>query len=217
MSFNNITYNKILNEIGKFSKKDIKIVAISKNQSVLSVNEALDCGVRIFGENKVQEAQSKFVDIKKKFNNLELHLTGPLQTNKVKAAVNLFDVFQTLDREKLAKEFFKFSEALTNKKFFVQVNIGKEETKSGVYPEIAGEFVSYCVNDLKLNVVGLMCIPPIEQPAVDNFKKLKDIAENSNVTELSMGMSSDYLDAIKGGATLIRVGTILFGDRKDVS
>ena len=178
-----------------------------------SVVEAVGFGVRIFGENRVQEAFQKFFEIKKNVLDLELHLTGPLQTNKVKRALEIFDVFQTLDREKLAKEFCKNQKSILNKKFFVQVNIGKEQTKSGIDPENSKEFIGYCKNDLNLNIVGLMCIPPNGQDPKPFFTHLKKIAKLSEVKLLSMGMSNDFEIAIECGADYVRVGTALFGKR----
>ena len=147
------------------------------------------------------------------FIGLELHLTGPLQTNKVKDAVKLFDTFHTLDREKLAKEFFKIG-GLGNKKFFIQVNTGKEKTKSGVYLEELDQFINYCKIDLSLNIVGLMCIPPIDDQPKKHFSLLANEAKKNNLPQLSMGMSADYIDAIELNASYIRIGTALFGERK---
>ena len=162
----------------------------------------LKYGVRTFGENRVQEAKIKFDNLKKKYHDLELHLTGPLQTNKVKEAIKLFDVFHTLDREKLAREFVKYGN-LENKKFFIQVNTGKEESKSGIYIEQLEEFINYCRNDLYLNIVGLMCIPPINEQPIKHFSILVDEAKKNKLSQLSMGMSSDYTDAINKNATYI--------------
>ena len=192
--------------------KKTKIIAVSKNHPKKAV-EMLSHGVNIFGENRVQEAQAKFIDLKKNCTDLELHLTGPLQTNKVKDAVKLFDIFHTLDREKLAKEFFKVG-GLENKKFFIQVNTGKEKTKSGVYLEDLNQFINYCKIDLSLNVIGLMCIPPINDQPKKHFSLLVDEAKKNNLPYLSMGMSADYMDAIELNASYIRIGTALFGERK---
>ena len=189
------------------------MVAVSKNHSVESIKTAINSGIRIFGENRVQEAEKKFTSLKSKFQNIELHLTGPLQTNKVKNAIKIFDLFQTLDREKLAKEFSKHTEFIKNKTFFIQVNIGGEKTKSGILPEIADDFIIYCRHDLKLNIAGLMCIPPINKNPKFYFKNLNDIAKRNNINHLSMGMSNDYIDGLKCGASYIRVGTLLFGNR----
>jgi len=213
MPFNKKVYKEILDNIREFGNNNIKIVAVSKNHPIESVKKALDIGVRIFGENRVQEAQSKFFDLKKKYNNIELHLTGSLQTNKVKAAIDIFDIFQTLDREKLAKEFGKYRNTLLDKKFFIQVNIGNEKNKSGIDVALVDDFIFYCKEDLKLNVIGLMCIPPIDENPISFFKTLKKISDRNNLKNLSMGMSGDYQDAIKCGASYIRVGTKLFGQR----
>ena len=209
--FNIRTYKKILKEIKVFGKKT-QIVAVSKNHPKEFVQDAIKFGVRIFGENRVQEAKAKFEDFKAQYPDLELHLTGPLQTNKTKEAIKLFDVFHTLDREKLAKEFVKQGN-LKNKKFFIQVNTGREDNKSGIYLEQLDEFISYCKNDLSLNIVGLMCIPPVNDKPNKHFTILANQARKNNLFQLSMGMSSDYLDAIKKDATYIRIGTALFGKR----
>ena len=206
------TYNKISQKI-EFLKKKTRIIAVSKNHPKKAVEIAISYGVKIFGENRVQEAYEKFEGLKKEKLNLELHLTGPLQTNKVKKATNLFDVFHTLDRERLAKEFFKVG-GLDNKKFFIQVNTGKEETKSGIYVEELSEFINYCKIDLSLNIIGLMCIPPVEDQPKKHFSILADEAKKNNLLYLSMGMSADYTDAIKLNASYIRIGTALFGERK---
>ena len=201
-------------EIKGFLKKNTDIVAISKNHPIESIEEAIKMGVRIFGENRVNEAKLKFLDIKNKLPKIELHLTGPLQSNKVKDAVKLFDVFHTLDREKIANEFKKYDFELKNKKMFVQVNTGNEETKSGISSDILAEFVQYCRHDLNLNIVGLMCIPPINDPPKNHFEILKDLANKNNLEELSIGMSNDYMDAISFNPRYIRLGTLLFGNRK---
>tara|TARA_B100001029_G_C14974331_1_gene402123 strand:- start:265 stop:918 length:654 start_codon:yes stop_codon:yes gene_type:complete len=213
MTFNSSNYLQILENISKYSTKNVKMVAVSKNHSVESIKTAINSGIRIFGENRVQEAEKKFTNLKSKFQNIELHLTGPLQTNKVKNAIKIFDLFQTLDREKLAKEFSKHTEFIKNKTFFIQVNIGGEKTKSGILPEIADDFIIYCRQDLKLNITGLMCIPPINKNPKFYFKNLNDIAKRNNINHLSMGMSNDYIDGLKCGASYIRVGTLLFGNR----
>ena len=206
------TFNEISKKIRNLAKKT-KIIAVSKNHPKSSVELAIANGVRIFGENRVQEAKIKFEDLKHKNPNLELHLTGPLQTNKVREASSLFDTFHTLDREKLAREFVKVG-ALEGKKFLIQVNTGKEKTKSGIYVEDLSEFIKYCKIDLALNVVGLMCIPPINDEPRKHFSILVNEAQKNNLTELSMGMSSDYMEAIEHNATYIRIGTALFGKRE---
>ena len=210
--FNVDIYNEISQKIVGFGKKT-KIIAVSKNHPKKAVEIAISHGVNIFGENRVQEAQAKFMDLKKKHIDLELHLTGSLQTNKVKDALKLFDVFHTLDREKLAKEFFKVG-GIENKKFFIQVNTGKEKTKSGIYLEELNQFINYCKIDLSLNIIGLMCIPPLNDDPKKHFSLLADGAKKNNLHHLSMGMSADYMDAIELNASYIRIGTALFGERK---
>ena len=213
MNFNSSNYLQILENIKKYGNKNVKMVAVSKNHSIESIKTAINSGIKIFGENRVQEAEKKFLDLKKKFQDLELHLTGPLQTNKVKNAIKIFDLFQTLDREKLAKEFSKHTEFIKNKIFFIQINIAGEKTKSGILPEIADDFIIYCRQDLKLNIAGLMCIPPIDKDPTFYFKNLNNIAKKNNIKHLSMGMSNDYVEGLKCGASYIRVGTLLFGNR----
>ena len=211
--FNYKKYQEIQGFIRKH-QKIAKIVAISKNYPKESVIEALKHGVRIFGENRVQEAKIKFVELFKEYPNLELHFTGTLQTNKVKSALQIFQVFQTIDREKLANEFQKFPNLTKDKKFLIQVNTGKESSKSGVMPNKAKDFISYCVNELKLNIIGLMCMPPIAESPKLHFALLQKIAIENNINQLSMGMSNDYIEAVMLNATYIRLGTILFGKRK---
>ena len=210
--FNIQAYNEISRKIELLGKKT-KIIAISKNHPKKAVELAISHGVMIFGENRVQEAKVKFDYLKKQHPSLELHLTGPLQTNKVREAINLFDIFHTLDREKLAKEFVKVG-SIKNKKFFIQVNTGKEKTKSGIFLEELGEFINYCKLDLSLNIIGLMCIPPINDQPKKHFSLLVEEAKKNNLPHLSIGMSADYEDAIKLNASYIRIGTALFGERK---
>ena len=213
MTFNIAEYNKINSFIEKNSKETVKIIAVSKNHPISSIEKALSDGVRIFGENRVQEAINKFNIIKTQYEDLELHLTGSLQTNKVKQALEIFDTFQTLDRVKLAKEFSKYPNTIKNKLFFVQINTGAEINKSGISVGEANKFIKYCKFDLKINVVGLMCIPPVKENPTNHFNLLKKIAFENNLFHLSMGMSSDYKEGVLSGATYVRVGTKLFGSR----
>ena len=199
----------------KKNKKTCEIIAISKNHPKEYVLDAIGKGVKIFGENRVLEAKNKFMEIKKNYPEIELHLTGPLQSNKVKMAVDIFDVFHTLDREKIAREFSRLSDRLKNKKIFIQVNTGAEIAKSGVSISDLKEFKNYCVRDLSLNIVGLMCIPPINDPPEVHFRLLSDLANKNNLNELSIGMSGDYKKAINFNPTYIRLGTILFGNRDE--
>ena len=205
---------KEINKLLKKSQNSAKIVAISKNHPLESVLEAIKNGVNIFGENRVQEAQEKFSKIKSINSKIELHLTGPLQSNKVKSAIALFDVFHTLDREKIAREFSKHLNLLNNKKFFLQINTGKEKSKSGIYPEHTKDFLFFLKNEMKLSISGLMCIPPVDEDPISHFTKLKTLAGDNNLDELSIGMSGDYEKALQFNPTYIRLGTILFGKRK---
>ena len=198
-----------IKKIGSLSK----IVAISKNHPKESVFEAINCGLRDFGENRVQEAILKFEELLKKYPDITLHLTGALQTNKVKEALKIFTIFHTLDREKLAREFSKHSSIVKSKKFFIQVNTGREKAKSGVLPENLKDLFLLSKKDLKLNIIGLMCIPPINDDPKLHFKLLKEMGQSLDLKKFSMGMSSDYEDAINLNATYIRLGTVLFGKR----
>ena len=210
--FNIRKYNEIKNFLKK-TNNSAKIVAISKNHPLKSVLEAVKAGVYIFGENRVQEAQEKFQKLKQDNIKIELHLTGPLQSNKVKTAIKLFDVFHTLDREKIAREFAKYNELLVNKKIFLQINTGKETTKSGIFPEDTKDFLFFLKDEMKLSIKGLMCIPPYDEDPIFHFAKLRSLANENKIEELSIGMSNDYEKALKFNPTYIRLGTILFGQR----
>ena len=191
------------------------LVAVSKKQDDYKIDEAINCGQKIFGENRVQEAFLRWRERIKINKELELRLIGPLQTNKVKQTLDLFDVVETIDREKLANEIGKnFHSNVKTKRFYIQVNTGNELQKSGLNPLHADSFIKYCIIDLKLPIVGLMCIPPLNEEASVHFSLLKKIASRNNLPELSMGMSNDYEDAIKFGATSVRVGSLFFGERK---
>jgi len=209
----NVQKYREINDYLKKTNNSAKIVAISKNHSINSVLEAVNAGVYIFGENRVQEAQEKFQKLKEYNTKIELHLTGPLQSNKVRTAIQLFDVFHTLDREKIAREFAKYKELLVNKKIFLQVNTGKEKTKSGIFPEDTKDFLFFLKQEMKLPIIGLMCIPPIDDDPAYHFNKLKLLANDNKIVELSIGMSDDYEKALQFNPTYIRLGTILFGKR----
>ena len=192
-----------------------KLVAVSKKQNEEKVIEALEAGHKYFGENRVQEAQQRWTLKIQQYKNLEIRLIGPLQTNKVTQALDLFDVIETIDREKLAKEIAKkFCENVKTKSFFIQINTGSEIQKSGIEPTQSDSFIKYCKEDLKLPVVGLMCIPPLDEEPAMHFALLKKIAERNNLKELSMGMSNDFKEAVKFGATSVRVGSAIFGNRE---
>ncbi len=217
MNFINKNYLKILDFSQNIPNSENldkpKIIVVTKNRPISSVFHAIEFGIRFFAENRLQEAISKFIEIKKKYPDIELHMTGPMQTNKVKKSLELFDVFHTLDREKLALEFNKQITNLSlksQKSFFIQVNTGDEAQKSGVSINNLKGFTDYCIKDLNLNVIGLMCIPPINDNAEKHFILLKNLAKKNNLYNLSMGMSADYKIAIQCGATHIRIGSMLF-------
>ena len=191
-----------------------KLVAVSKKQNEEKVIEALEAGQTYFGENRVQEAQQRWASKIQQYKNLQIRLIGPLQTNKVKDALNLFDIIETIDREKLAKEIAKeFNDNVKTKSFYIQINTGSEMQKSGIEPRQSDNFINYCKEELKLPVVGLMCIPPLHEEASMHFALLRKIADKNNLNELSMGMSNDFKEAIKFGATSVRVGSSVFGNR----
>ncbi|MGH1378496.1 MAG: YggS family pyridoxal phosphate-dependent enzyme [Alphaproteobacteria bacterium] len=197
------------------SVTDINLLAVSKRQPQSKIQNAIDAGHRKFAENRIQEAQQHWQDLKPDYPDLELHLIGPLQTNKVKDAVALFDTIHTVDREKLARKLgAELKEQGKSIPCFIQVNIGEEEQKSGIMPLDLPDFLQFCVQDCALDICGLMCIPPVDEPAALYFALLQKMAKQHNLPHLSMGMSSDFERAIPLGATHIRVGTGIFGDRK---
>ena len=190
-----------------------KIIAVSKTFGMDKISPLIDHGHLDFGENKVQEAIEKWSDVKSNNANIKLHLIGSLQTNKVKLAVRLFDFIHSVDSEKLAQKISNEQQKQKKKlKLFIQVNIGDEQQKSGIDKASVSNLYSYC-KSLNLNVVGLMCIPPFEKPSEKFFKEMSILNKNLNLKELSMGMSSDYLDAIKNSATYVRIGSNIFGQR----
>ncbi len=195
-------------------KTKVNLVAISKTKDVAKIQEAIAAGCKIFGENYIQETQEKWPEIRNKFPAVELHFVGHLQSNKAKIALELFDVIQTLDSEKLAQTFQKeIAKSQRNPQFFVQVNIGEESQKNGIAPQDVKNFVEFCRKDCGLNITGLMCIPPSNEAASPYFALLKKLARENNIKNLSMGMSADFEEAIALGATHIRVGTAIFGER----
>ena len=195
------------------SNKIPKIIAVSKTFGMDKISPLIEHGHIDFGENKVQEAIEKWSDVKLTNNDIRLHLIGGLQTNKVKLAVKLFDYIHSVDSEKLAKKISEEQQKQNKKiKVFIQVNIGNEVQKSGVNKSSLNQLYSYC-KTIDLNVVGLMCIPPLEKSSNIFFKEMCTLNENLNLNELSMGMSSDYLEAIKNSATYLRIGSNIFGER----
>ncbi|MDP6876588.1 MAG: YggS family pyridoxal phosphate-dependent enzyme [Alphaproteobacteria bacterium] len=194
---------------------DADLVAVSKTHSAEAIVPVIRAGQRLFGENRVQEAQAKWPDLKAAYPELRLHLIGPLQTNKVKIAVALFDVIETIDRPKLARALAREMEKQNRRlDCYIQVNTGEEEQKAGVWPEAADDFIALVSEELGLSVRGLMCIPPLDEDCSLHFALLREIARRNGLDGLSMGMSADFEVAIRFGATLVRVGTAIFGARQ---
>ncbi|WP_374381227.1 YggS family pyridoxal phosphate-dependent enzyme [Dongia sp.] len=193
---------------------DIHLVAVSKTHPADAVIEAIAAGQRVFGENRVQEAQAKFPALKTRHPDLELHLIGPLQSNKAHDAVALFDVIESVDREKLARVLAdEMKKQGRTPRLFIQVNIGEEPQKAGIAPADVDAFVHLCRDELGLAIDGLMCIPPADKHPAPFFALLREMAKRNGLAELSMGMSGDYETAIQFGATYVRVGTAIFGAR----
>ena len=192
------------------------LVAVSKTHGAEDILPVLEAGHRTFGENRVQEAKSKWPPLRERFPDIELHLVGPLQTNKVRDALDLFDVIETLDRPRLAealKAEIDKRGAGRMQRLFVEVNTGEETQKAGVAPKDVVGFVAHCRDELKLPVTGLMCIPPVDEEPALHFALLKKLAAECGLASLSMGMSADFETALRFGATHVRVGTAIFGER----
>ena len=190
-----------------------KIIAVSKTFNIDKINPLIEYGHKDFGENKVQEALEKWTEIKKSNSEIKLHMIGKLQTNKVKFAVKLFDYIHSVDSEKLAKKISDEQNKINKKiKIFLQVNIGDEDQKSGINKKDTEKLVSYC-REIGLDLVGLMCIPPVGDDVEAYFQEMKTLNKNFGLKELSMGMSSDYLIAAKHLSTFVRIGTSVFGSR----
>ena len=208
-------YNQVLNNINNISKDAILIV-VSKTFLIPHVKPIIDVGHIHFGENRVQESITKWSDLLKVNESLKLHLIGKLQTNKVVEAINHFSVIHSLDSEKLALKISQ-EEKNFNKKldYFIQINIGQENQKSGISIEDSSKFINFCKSELKINVIGLMCLPPIAEDPKKYFLDLKKIANNNQLFNLSMGMSTDYLEALKCGSNYLRIGSAILGDRKN--
>ena len=197
----------------KLIDRSPKIIAVSKTFKLEHILPLIEYGHEDFGENKVQEAIDKWADIKKNNNNLKIHLIGKLQTNKVKYAINFFDFIHSLDSEKLATKISQEQKKLKTKpKIFIQINIGNELQKGGIKVDELEEFYQYCLK-LNLNIVGTMCLPPINDDPEKYFLKMNLLNKKLNFKELSMGMSSDFLEAIKHNSTFLRIGTSIFGKR----
>ena len=204
-------FNIIKQEI---SNNKVKLIAVTKTFPIKHILPVINDGHEHFGENKVQEAIEKWTSIKEDFPKIKLHLIGKLQTNKAKFVLPLFDYIHSMDNIKLAS---KIADEQIKKKFkpkiFIQVNIGNEQQKSGVNMDNIENFYRICLEDFKLNIIGLMCIPPFDQNSEPYFKKMNELNQSFGLKELSMGMSSDYHNAINNGATFIRIGSKIFGDR----
>jgi pyridoxal phosphate enzyme (YggS family) len=192
----------------------VTLIAVSKRQPDKRIEAALASGQRVYGENRVQEAQTRWAHRRNHHKDLRLHLIGPLQTNKASDAVALFDVIEVVDRPKLAKalgdEMIRQNRQL---ECYVQVNTGEEAQKSGIVPDNADDFIAYCRDEVGLNVTGLMCIPPVDEEAAMHFALLNTIAKRNGLAKLSMGMSDDFEEAIAFGASAVRIGSAIFGAR----
>ena len=194
---------------------DVELIAVSKRFEADRILPVLKTGQRLFGENRVQEAMGKWPALQKQYRDIELHLIGPLQSNKTKEAVELFDVIQTVDREKIARAIAR--EIKTQGKqigLLVQVNTGEEPQKAGIAPLETKDFVTFCRDELKLSIKGLMCIPPVDEEAALHFALLKKMADELGLAKTSMGMSADFETAIALGANYVRVGSAIFGTRQ---
>ncbi len=194
--------------------EDVCLIAVSKTHGAGTIREALDAGQRVFGENRVQEAQEKWPALKEEYPDIELHLIGPLQSNKAGDAVALFDVIQTVDRDKIAGAIAReMATQGRNVRLFVQVNTGSEPQKAGIEPDEAVSFVERCRQVHGLSIEGLMCIPPVDENPGPHFALLRQLASQCGLRSLSMGMSSDHETAVELGATHVRVGSAIFGER----
>ena len=208
-------FEKIKSKITSLkSNKPVNIIAVSKTFSLDYIKPLINYGHLHFGENKVQEATAKWSEEKKVNKNLKLHMIGKLQSNKAKDAVKLFDYIHSVDNQKLADTLSKHQKNLNKSlDYFIQVNMGNESQKSGITISELDPFYNYCVNDIHLNIIGLMVIPPVDQSAEKYFKSLYELNKSLALENLSMGMSADYIEAIKNGSNFVRIGSSIFGSR----
>jgi pyridoxal phosphate enzyme (YggS family) len=211
-------YNDICNNINSIKRinliKDAKIIIVTKTVPIERIQPLINAHHIHFGENKFQEAKSKWLMTKKNYPNIKLHFLGKLQSNKVDDTYDFFDFIHSVDSKKVALKIYENEKKFKkNIPLFVQVNIGREDQKGGLVIEDTKDFVEFCKKDLKLNIIGLMCIPPFKENPNKYFQNLKDLASKCNLSELSMGMSSDYKSAIEQGATFVRIGAAIFGER----
>jgi len=205
-------FDLVKEEISNY--KNANIVAVSKTFPIGHILPLINHGHQHFGENKVQEAQEKWTSLKNDFPNLKLHLIGKLQTNKVKFALPLFDYIHSLDSTKLAEKISLEQKKKNFKpKIFIQINLGKENQKSGIDEDDLENFYRKCITEYNLNIIGIMCLPPFNEDPIPFFSKMQNLSESLNLKEISMGMSNDYMDALKFKATFIRVGSKIFGNR----
>jgi pyridoxal phosphate enzyme (YggS family) len=212
ISLNN--YINIKKKVFSLSGKT-KIIVVTKTFCIEKFQNIINFGHKDFGENRVQEAIEKWSPIKFKIKDIKLHLIGNLQSNKAKDAIKIFDFIHSLGSERLALTLKKEENFLNkNIKYFIQINLANEMNKNGIIISEADDFIKFCKNDLSLNIIGLMCIPPINSDVDFYFSQLKEIAHKNNLTELSMGMSGDFVSAIHNGATYVRIGSAIFGARK---
>ena len=211
---NLIDIKKKINLKKSASVNEVKVIAISKTFSMENILPLIDYGHLDFGENKVQEANDKWNTIKEKKKDLKLHMVGRLQTNKVKQALKIFDYIHSLDSIKLAKKISEEQKKIKKKvKIFIQINIGNEKQKSGINIDELNYFYNLCVNDLDLDIIGLMCLPPANLDPSVYFENMRETSRNLSLNDLSMGMSSDFLTAIKFNASYVRIGSKIFGKR----
>ena len=208
-------FNKIKSNISKINNSsDMKIIAISKTFPLEHIMPLIELGHNHFGENKVQEAETKWNKIKKEKNSLRLHMVGKLQSNKAKKAVEIFDYIHSLDSQKLADILSKSQDDINKSiNYFIQVNIGNESQKAGIQYNEVDQFYTYCTKEKKMNIIGLMAIPPNDENTEKYFKSLSELNSSLGLNELSMGMSSDYMKAINYKATYLRIGSAIFGER----
>jgi len=205
-------YKNIDQEIKNYPTNiPVNLIVVTKGRPLLDIEKIINAGHLNFGENRVQESIDKWSDFLKLNPSIKLHFIGKLQTNKVTDVVRYFSFMHSLDNEKLALKLSNEEKSQKkNLSYFIQVNLGEENQKSGILKQDLSRFVNYCKKDLKLNIVGLMCLPPIDQNSEKYFKELKQLASDNNLKELSMGMSNDYISAIKNGSTFVRIGSGIF-------
>jgi len=208
-------YKNIKQEIKNYSADvSVNLIVVTKGRSLEDIQKIINVGHIHFGENRVQEGVNKWSNILKLNTNIKLHFIGKLQTNKVADVISNFSFIHSLDDDKLALKISLEEKKLKKTlSYFIQVNLGEEKQKSGILKKDLPRFVNYCKNDLKLNIIGLMCLPPINEDSERYFKELRQLATNNNLKELSMGMSNDFISAIKNGSTFIRIGSAIFEEK----